>query len=498
MENAPRRFNLIEENWIPVVDVGRVSLRKIFSNHELKGLGGNPVQKISAMKLLLAIAQAACTPKDDEGWKTLGAAGMAEKALAYLEKNKDLFWLYGEKPFLQMPGIIKASVQSFGAVAPDVASGNTTVLIQSHIEHPLTDEDKALQLVVLGCYALGGKKTDNTVVLSSGYAGKNNAKGKASTGKSGPALGFLGYLHSFLSGETLIETLWLNMVTERQMSEMAVFTKGLGVPPWETMPVGEDCESARRLKNSYMGRLVSLSRFCLLASDGMHYSEGIQHPTHKEGVCDLSVAMDSSKETKAVWADPEKKPWRQLTALLSFLGADQQDRFDCRQLRIGIPRARGVVPTIGIWSGGLRVSSNAGEQYVAGMNDYVESQVQLRSEWLGEAWFAGLKVEMEILEEMGNVSYGAVLGYYKHLKMDGKKHAAGASHLYWQLAERKFQELVDACYESEEGATVALRRVFAGYVQRAYDAHAPRGTARQLEAWAAHRPNLGKFLALAE
>lgn len=498
MESLPQRFNLVEEAWIPVVDVGRVSLRRIFSDPDLRALGGNPIQKISVLKLLLAISQAACTPKDGEEWKALGADGLAQKALAYLEDKKDCFWLYGARPFLQMPGIGNAKIQGFGAVAPDVASGNTTVLLQSHSERPLTDEEKALQIVALGTCALGGKKTDNTVVLSSGYAGKANDKGKPSTGKPGPSLGFLGYLHSFLAGATLRETLWLNLVTADQLSEMAIFTAGVGEPPWEKMPLGEDCAQAKRLKSSYMGRLVPLSRFCLLAADGLHYSEGIAHPSHKEGAFDLSVAVDSSKDMKALWADPEKRPWRQLTALLSFLGAEQKNRFDCRQLRIGIQRARDAVPSIGIWSGGLRVSSNAGEQYVAGMNDYVESEIWLEAQWLGELWFSGLKAEMGGLEEMAKNTYGSVLGYCGNLKMDGKKHAAQASNLFWQLAERRFQDLVDACADASGAEAVALRRTFVGYANRAYDTFAPRETARQLEAWAAHRPNLGKFLATAE
>lgn len=492
MENAPRRFNLIEEDWIPVVDVGRVSLRRIFADPSLRALGGNPIQKISLMKLLLAIAQAACTPKDDEEWKALGAGGLAEKALAYLDKNKDLFWLYGERPFLQMPAIVKAKIQGFGAVIPDVASGNTTVLLESEIERKISDSEKALLLVVISGFALSGKQPDNKVILSDGYAGKS------ASGKPGPALGFLGYLHSFLAGPTLKETLWLNLVTEHQLAEMANFTAGLGEPPWEKMPLGENCECAKRLKNSYMGRLVPLSRFCLLAGDGLHYSEGIAHPSHKEGAFDLSIAVDSSKDMKAIWADPEKRPWRQLTALLSFLGAEQQQRVDCRQLRFGIQRARNSVSSIGIWSGGLRVKYTAGEQKVAGRNDYVESEIWFDAQWLGEKWFLHLQTEMGVLEEMAKSTYGAVLGYGGHLKMDGRKHAAQASNLFWQLAERKFQELVDACYEPKEDATVALRRTFVGYANQAYDAYAPRETARQLEAWAAHRPNMGKYLALAE
>ena len=498
MESTPQRFNLVEEAWIPVVDVGRVSLQRIFTDPDLRALGGNPIQKISVLKLLLAIAQAAQTPKDDEEWKSLGAEGLAQKALAYLEEKKDDFWLYGERPFLQMPGIDKARKQGLGAVAPDVASGNTTVLLQSQMEYPLTDEEKALQLVVLGTYALGGKKTDNTVVLSASYAGKSNVKGRPATGKPGPALGFLGYLHSFLVGATLWETLWLNLVTENQLAQMVHFTEDLGTPPWEEMPTGENCEVAKRLKNSYMGRLVPLARFCLLADDGLHYSEGILHPSHKEGAVDLSIAVDSSKAPKALWTDPEKRPWRQLTALLSFLETEQKNRFDCRQLRFGILRARAVVLTIGIWSGGLRVSSNAGEQYATGMDDYVESEVWLETPWFGKLWFTHLKTEMGVLEEIAKKTYGAVLGYCGNLKMDGKNYAAQASNLFWQLAERKFQALVDACGDESGEAATAMRRTFVGYANRAYDTVAPRETARQLEAWAAHRPNLGTFLAAAE
>ena len=49
-----RRFNLIDEPWLPIVDVGRVSLRQVFSEPSYRALGGNPVQKIALMKLLLA------------------------------------------------------------------------------------------------------------------------------------------------------------------------------------------------------------------------------------------------------------------------------------------------------------------------------------------------------------------------------------------------------------------------------------------------------------
>jgi CRISPR system Cascade subunit CasA len=151
-------FNLIDEPWIPIVDVGLVSLSQIFSHPEYRALGGNPVQKIALTKLLLVIAQAAGTPEDDEDWAALGAEGLAHKCLEYLDRWHDRFYLYGEQPFLQMPAIKSAAVQNFGAVLAEVSTGNTTVLTQSQVEKNLSDADKSLLIVQLMGFGLGGKK----------------------------------------------------------------------------------------------------------------------------------------------------------------------------------------------------------------------------------------------------------------------------------------------------------------------------------------------------
>jgi CRISPR system Cascade subunit CasA len=487
------RFNLIDEPWIPVVDVGRVSLQQLFSQPHYRALGGNPVQKIALTKLLLAIAQSACTPADDREWTDLQPAGMAEKCLEYLNQWYDRFFLFGEKPFLQMPAIKAAAIQPFGALLPEVSTGNTTVLTQGQIERPMTDADKALLVVQLMGFGLGGKKTDNAVVLTTGYQGKANDKGKPSTGKPGPSIGFRGFLHNFLQGNTLWETMWLNMLAEDQISRLKIYPQGLGKAPWEQMPVGEDCPRARDLTSSLIGRLVPLARFCLLAEEGVHYSEGIGHPSYKEGVVDPSVSVDfSGKDPKAIWVDPEKRPWRVLTALLSFLSQNSGNKFDCQQLRLCLVRAMRCVDVIGIWSGGLRVSSNAGEQYVAGSDDFVESVVQLHSAIVGKLWFANLQLEMDELEKLSKMVYGATFAYFKSQNMESKGQAAQAGNLFWQLCERRFQELVLACDSSEQAH--AMRPGFARFVNKAYDTYCPRDTARQLDAWARNCPNLGKYL----
>ncbi|MBE0510785.1 MAG: type I-E CRISPR-associated protein Cse1/CasA [Gammaproteobacteria bacterium] len=494
MEN---RFNLIDEPWIPVADVGRVSLRQIFSDPTYRSLGGNPVQKIALMKLLLAIAQAAATPDDDKAWREIGSEGVCGRCLDYLEQWHERFYLYGEKPFLQMPAIAAAAVQPFGAVLPEVSTGNTTILSEVQIARALEDADKALLLLTQMGFALSGKKTDNKIVLSAGYAGKRNEKGKASTGKPGPSVAYMGLLHNYLLGANIHESIWLNLIPTEQIQDNTMFQHGLGVAPWENMPDGEACPVALELKEAVMGRLIPLCRFCLLHDDGFHYSEGIAHAGYKEGMVDPSVAINySGKEPKALWVDPEKRPWRELTSLLSFFDQQSSKGFECWQINVGLDRARDATKMFGLWSGGLRVSSTAGEQFVSGNDDFVESLVWLHSDMLGAVWFTQLKAEMDSLNQLAKGLYGCVAGFFKEQKVDGLKMAAQASHLFWQLSERDFQTLVNACDPDEQGSSQRqqLRRRFASYIQQAYDQFCPRETARQLDAWAKCRPNNSKYL----
>ncbi|MGM0439663.1 MAG: type I-E CRISPR-associated protein Cse1/CasA [Chlamydiota bacterium] len=491
MEN---HFNLIDEPWIPVADVGFVSLQEIFSNHSLKALGGNPVQKIAVTKLLLAIAQSAYTPQDDEDWQQLGAQGLSEVCLDYLHHWYDSFYLYGEKPFLQIKAVSEAAIQPFGAVLPEVATGNTTLLTEIQQEKPLNDAEKALVVLQLMGFGLGGKKTDNSVVLTPGYRGKTKENGKQTTGSTGTSLGFKGYLHNFIQGVSICETLWLNLIPHLNLQEHLHFTAGIGKAPWEQMPEGEDDQVARDLTFSLMGRLIPMSRFVLLADEGIHYTEGISHLNYKDGMADPSVSISYLKN-KVIWVDPQKRPWRMLTSLLSFMSsASSKEKYNCMQLEYGLKHATEELQEVALWSGGLAVSSNAGEQYVSGSDDFVESLIKLPVEVLGSSWFQRLKEEMEGLDGLSKFLYGCVLSYYKVLKTEGRAQASRATNLFWQLSESRFQELLMVLIDAKEVERYQLRKNFAGFVYQVYGQLCPRETSRQLDAWSQCRPNIGKYL----
>lgn len=476
-----RRFNLIDEQWIPVTKKGLVSLRQIFTDREITALGGNPVEKIAVLKLLLAIAQSAYTPKDEEDWKLVGPDGMCSKTLQYLDNQYDAFWLYGDKPFLQMKEIEMAEIKSYGVVQPMVATGNTTVLTQINIEKPLNDAEKALLLIQLMGFALGGKKTDNSVVLTPNY----NEKSK--TGAPGPAVGFRGFLHSFILGRSLIETIWINLFSKYLLDKIAMYPEGLGIAPWERMPKGEDDEIAKHLKKSYMGRLIPLCRFVLLSEEGIHYSEGIRY--YNDFIFDPSVAVDfTANKPKVIWADTQKKPWRQLPALLSFMESDSHN-YECMQLKMIMPRISNL-ESFAVWSGGMQVSSNAGEQFFSGNDDFIESEIQLSSSLLNyeKEFYDTLKIEMEHMNSLSSSLIKQVKTYYAILKTDGKNLASQSANLFWQLCERDFQKLVNACSEDPTGKKARdMRGIFKEYAYKAFDLYCPNQTARQLEAWAAAR-----------
>jgi CRISPR system Cascade subunit CasA len=508
--SATNNFNLVDDAWVPSETGGMYSLADVFSGRAVDGLGGNAMEKVAILKLLLAVAQAAHTPEDFSDWEELGPEGLGRAASAYLRKWHDAFWLRGDKPFMQMPAIDAAGTRGMGTFLLHVAGGNATILQDLQKEQPIGDAERARLILILGGYACGGKAVDNAVVLSPGYGGKRNDKGKPSSGKSGPWLGFLGYLHHFLYSRDILRLVWLNLLTVEDLVASPLEGR-LGRAPWEAMPKGEDCPEARDLRASLMGRLTPLSRFVLFEDDGAHYSEGLAYPSHKDGWFDTSIAYsDSGKKPVVAWADPDRLPWRDFPALLAFLANEKS--VSSYGLQCCLERAREIArlenengspaaerqdgetgPRLGVWIGGIRVSSNAGEQYVSGRDDYVDSLYFLPADKLDSAWEAKLKEALEQLTRMEKTLFACVSSYMKEMQRDPKSIrdvADLAKSRFWERCNHEAQRLLDSC--DDEEAMKPLRDQYWGFVQEAYDSVCPNETARQLAAWGKCLPKFAK------
>lgn len=492
-----RRFNLVDEGWIPVEGQGRVSLEDVFSDTTLKSLGGTAVQKLAILKLLLAIAHTVITPEDDDEWRRLGSQGLGVRCVDYLREKKELFYLYGDKPFLQMPVLrtlsdtkkkepLKVSVIGRNYI-PDLPSDNDTILFQTQIDHPLDDAERAVFIISLMNYSLGGKRiTKDVPPLTKGFSSKS------SSAKAAPSLGgYVGYLNSCLWGMSILETVWLNLFTREALGRFRSDWRDQAIiPPWELMPAGEDDEIARSLKNGYMGTLIAMSRFVLLEKEGVIYSEGIQYPYHKNGWREPFLAF--ADKDKMLWLDTAKRPWRNLTALLSASFLKGQATFQCPQINELLLRAREAQDTIGIWSGGLKVRGNAGDQSVKQTDDYIESLVFLNTSSIGDPWFIDLSSEMEELNKLSSNLYKSIKSYFNDLMTKNDDLLKKALEEFWMLAEPLFQEMVEGCEDIDR--RFVIRKKYALIAQQIYDHYCSNASARQMSAWAKNRVNVRKYL----
>jgi CRISPR system Cascade subunit CasA len=518
-----KRFNLIDEDWIPVAERGRVGLKTIFTDDAITALGGNPVQKVALFKLLLAIAQSAYTPKDERDWKQLGWGGMQKKVLEYLDKHYDCFWLYGEKPFLQMPEIEKIchekcsdknkkkqSVKIGNGTFPDLFPENNTIVSQfDYADISGSDADKTLFLITSENFAFYGKQIDKTICLEKNYE-------KSSIAKPGPSLGFNNYLHTFVFSDTILTSVYMNLITEAVLTDNPMIGQTIGIPFWEKMPQTEKCKIAQESKLTLVGHLVPLSRYMLFTDDGVYFTEGIQYQYSKadkkagKAEADWIEPSFSWKyedgELKGLYADVSKKPWRILDSLLVKKLSEMEYNNIVLKLVLGRIAQGGGDKAFSVWSGGLDVSGDAFGKKIKGTDDFVESEVQVSAGIFSNeeesAFFNLLSGEMDYMRNLESDLANSITRYY--LCMTGKgikkinlkewksvydKETPLPKQQYWQLCESRFQQLVNACAEEPSGKRAKdMRKLFSSFVYQIYDRTCPKDTARQMEAWAENKP----------
>lgn len=482
-------FNLIDEKWINTVDKGFVSLHDVFSNPEIKNLGGTAIEKLSVFKLLLAIAQSAYTPKNDLDWNNYSNQDMALKVSSYLNKFYDRFFLYSDDtPFLQFPVLSSMTkLKEYAFVQPHIASGNNVLRTQSECAYKIDENESARILVGLMNFAFGGKQVDNKISLTPGYESS-----KSQSGKVGIGLNNKGYLHSYFLGTSLIESIRLNLLTSADIDSLNMFPSGVGIPLWEKMPKGEDDDIARCYKQSLLGRLVSLGRFCLLQKDGLYLTEGLSYLDHKDGVCDPSVTTDTTKsDIKAIWSNPEKSPWRSLPAILSFISVSQPT-VKCQQLQLCRKRICHYQKPIAIWSSGQRVTNKSGEFRVSGRDDSVDSIIWLEDgNILSEDWYEIYSDEVSSLEHLSSQLYISITGYLKELKRS-EKEVNKYIYNFWSNIEPYSQEISDSCDDLDKRKS--LRLIFASFAEQIYNDACPCCSEAQFKAWTKHQIDTFKYI----
>ena len=324
-------MNVAFDPWIPVVTTTGVrtlaSLCSVLTEGEkYADLAVRPHERVSLMRLFLCVAHAALDgPKDYDEWEQVPRK-LPDAAKIYLENWKDSFELFHPtKPWLQFSAISKeeSAVSSLDDTADwtpvsklnfTLATGNTSTLFDHDGMNECRStatEDTILSMVSCQCFSPGG------LIAQVYWAGKKTSK----SSKDGPCIPS-SMIHTSIRGNNLIETIWLNLVTNEDLSRHYP-NHQLGKPVWELMPTSLDDEkSVQNATSTYVGRLVPLTRLIRLHRDGerMLFGDGLQYPSFADGFppeATATVVIKRTDDTHALLSyRPAKAFWRELGALV--------------------------------------------------------------------------------------------------------------------------------------------------------------------------------------
>jgi len=143
----------------------------------------------------------------------------------------------------------------------------------------------------------------------------------------------------------------------------------------------------------------------------------------------------------------------------------------------------------------MRVSSNAGEQYLSGTDDYVESEFRISVSDSMDTRFYAFRSMIEVLDDYAKRLYVAVSGYYRELQSVQGEIASGAVRKFWELLEQRSQGIIDLAFGEEaasDESIVAEQKHWQRIVFQIYNESCPNITARQLTAWVKCTPNFKK------
>lgn len=337
-------FDLIEEPWIPCIDLQGRRLEygiqdTLLRAHELREIfHDSPLVTVALHRLLLALLYRSHSgPRDFEAWRLLYERGMFDRGCVtrYLDTWRDRFNLFDERyPFYQMASFETGSPVSVNRLATECASGNNATLFDhsSDGEAPQwPPAEAARQLLACQSFALGFGKAGRARI-----AGQDEDRPYSTD-----AIALRG-LTIWLQGRTLFDTLAINLAPREDTS----------LPPWELDDPHKyrDRLGGGRQKTAALGvvdRLTWQSRMVRLLPDGETVS--LMYFTHGRSADknpgDPMKAYRASRNggIEAVSLGSAKAVWRDAHALLATPAPDSGERRpECFNL-VARARAREVI-----------------------------------------------------------------------------------------------------------------------------------------------------------
>ena len=309
-------MNLTLERWIPAVrsDGTRdlLGLDDLFAQaHTLSDLAVKPHERIALMRLLLCITQAALNgPANEEDWE-ICAPLIQPRVAEYLGKWRSKFELFGDGVrFLQASNLRPDKSEGEGNPATKLdlalATGNNSTLFDNPAGEVRTvaDARAALSLLTFQCFSPGGR-----IGVANWNGRETPGNGSSNHSPCVPS----SMLHTLLVGDSLLETIRLNLLTHEIIGDVP--PRKLGRPIWEQVPAGAgDTAAVDNATSTYLGRLVPMARSIRLQPDGstIILANGLDYPLFPAFREATATIIQKKDELGLLPASTGRILWRQL------------------------------------------------------------------------------------------------------------------------------------------------------------------------------------------
>jgi CRISPR system Cascade subunit CasA len=328
-------MNLVTNRWLPVTNRNNrlryISLNQLFEQPtEWLDLVLRPHERVSVMRLLICIVQAALDdgpPEDD--WNDC-IDEIPQTSLSYLEEWKGSFNLFDEKrPFLQIADLKPFNKEPTPTTKLNfsLATGNKTTLFDHAGINVIKDlpsrllEESNLLISMLSF---------NNFSLSGLYPqAKWKDKSTCKSGVKDAPCASQSMIHCFVRKKTVIETLHANILSREQITDR--YGENVGVPIWECFPSSPSDEKAiKNATQTYIGRLVPLSRWLKILPDRntMLMGDGFVYPVYPEFKEATSVEVVSTlrnNQELKILGCKTTTPWRELCAITTKRHSDRNN-----------------------------------------------------------------------------------------------------------------------------------------------------------------------------
>lgn len=469
-------MNLIGDSWIPVIfeeGVTRlVGLQELYEKAEvIRDLILNPPQRISVMRLLICISQAALDgPTDEDDWLSCRER-IIQQSLKYLNDRWDKFELFGEQPFLQVKDLEPIDNATTDKLDLRLASGNKSTLFdQEAIEEgrPHTPGWIALMLLTYQCFSPGGR------IGVSIWAGRKTGNGSS---EHAPCLE-ASMMHSILRRGHLADTIYFNLLTKEQVN--ALPNSRWGKPVWDVFPASQQGQDAKALTYSYLGRMVPLARAILVAaaSTCCTLANGLSYPKFPAGREPMATVLlkgtGNNQELGYLNINLSRHPWREIGSLFNL------NRMEKVGGALALDHLKNVrQQTVDVWVGGL--VANKGK-----LLDAAEWNFSLPLDLLDSAQIEKYQKGVEVTNQGEFSLRKAIHEYCKYLKAEAGGFKAKAVTAYWTTLDADHKKLIDiACdpYAPME----QWREFLIKTIHDTYGQACPHETPRQIQAFAVGR-----------